>query len=112
MRICLDVGHAGCSSPISLDQWISILGKRIGHVHLHNNDGMEDKHWPLGRGVLDMVAVIEALLDKADVQALVLECNAEESLRWLIQRGLFACPAAGPSSSPALPLPDMHPDHK
>lgn len=93
LRICLDTGHAGCNSSICLDEWIRILGKRIGHVHLHNNDGVHDKHWPLGQGVLDMAAVIRALLDKAGSPTFVLECDPKESLRWLLQNGLLTCPA-------------------
>ncbi|HHX29296.1 MAG TPA: sugar phosphate isomerase/epimerase [Firmicutes bacterium] len=93
LRICLDVGHAGANSFIDLSEWIRLLGKRIGHVHLHNNDGLEDKHWPLGQGVLDMAAIIEALLDKAGSPTLALECDPKESLRWLVQNGLLTCPA-------------------
>jgi sugar phosphate isomerase/epimerase len=93
LRICLDVGHAGANSPIRLSEWIDILGKRIGHVHLHNNDGLEDKHWPLGRGVLNIPVIIESLLEKADAPIFVLECNLAESLRWLSQNQFFVCAA-------------------
>lgn len=91
LRICLDVGHASANSSIDLCEWIAQLGKRIGHVHLHNNDGLEDKHWPLGRGVLNIAGIIECLLDQADAPAFVLECNLEESLRWLYQNKYILC---------------------
>ncbi len=93
LRICLDVGHASANSSIGLSEWIDQLGKRIGHVHLHNNDGLEDKHWPLGQGVLDIAEIIESLLDQTDAPTFVLECNLEESLRWLYQNRFLVCPA-------------------
>jgi len=93
IKICLDVGHASCNSSIGLGDWIGQLGRRIGHVHLHNNDGLEDKHWPLGQGVLDIANVIESLLDQADASTeIALECNWEESLRWLQQNNLVLLP--------------------
>lgn len=94
LRICLDVGHASANSSIDLSEWIDQLGKRIGHVHLHNNDGLEDRHWPLGRGVLNIAGILEALLDKADAPTFVLECSLEESLRWLCQNKSLVCPGA------------------
>lgn len=93
LRICLDVGHASANSSIDLSEWINQLGKRIGHVHLHNNDGLEDKHWPLGRGVLNIAEIIESLLDQTDAPTFVLECNLEESLRWLCENKFLVCPA-------------------
>jgi sugar phosphate isomerase/epimerase len=93
LRICLDVGHALANSSINLLDWVGQLGRRIGHVHLHNNDGIEDKHWPLGQGVLDMASVIESLLDQTEASTdLVLECNLEESLCWLRQNSLVMLP--------------------
>lgn len=83
LKICLDVGHAGCNSSISLQEWIIQLGKHIGHVHLHNNDGLTDKHWPLGQGILDMSGAIQYLIKYADAATYVLECNLEQSLHWL-----------------------------
>ncbi len=88
-RICLDTGHAGCNSRIDLLQWIAVMGKRIGHVHLHNNDGLSDRHWPLGEGTLRVAEIIEHLLDHADAAVFVLECDLEQSLRWLRQNGFL-----------------------
>ncbi|MDW7658983.1 MAG: TIM barrel protein [Bacillota bacterium] len=90
LKICLDVGHAGCNSSINLSRWISRLGRRIGHVHLHNNDGFSDKHWPLGRGVLNIAEIVRDLIDYTDEPTMVLECDFSESLRWLFQCGILA----------------------
>ena len=81
--ICLDTGHACVNSKVDLTEWVQVLGKRVGHVHLHNNDGAYDRHWPLGQGVLDMYAIIEQLRTQTNCEAYVLECDFYESLRWL-----------------------------
>lgn len=42
--VCLDVGHVLAYSKISLEEWISNLGKSIKYIHLHWNDGKTDEH--------------------------------------------------------------------
>ena len=89
VKLCLDTGHACCNSGIHVLDWIKILGRRIEHVHLHNNDGESDKHWPLGRGILDCREVIEKLLEYANLSTIVLEGDFNESLIWLRENGLL-----------------------
>jgi sugar phosphate isomerase/epimerase len=87
--ICLDIGHASCNSNIPLREWISVLGNRIGHVHLHNNDGISDKHWPLGQGILDCAAILRQLCADANAETYVLECDFRDSLKWLYENGFI-----------------------
>ena len=61
LRICLDVGHANAYSEVSVEDWISMLGKRIAHVHLHNNDGSRDAHALLNEGSMDIAHILELL---------------------------------------------------
>ena len=61
LRICLDVGHANAYSEVSVEDWISMLGGRIAHVHLHNNDGSRDAHAPLNAGSMDIARILELL---------------------------------------------------
>jgi len=82
-KLCLDTGHVCCNSSVGIHEWIETLGRRVEHVHLHNNDGVLDKHWDLGQGVLDMAEVVDGLLKFANVQAFVLECNFNKSWNWL-----------------------------
>ena len=63
LRICLDVGHANAYSPVPVEAWISMLGGRIAHVHLHNNDGSRDAHAPLCEGRMDIQRIL-GLLDR------------------------------------------------
>jgi sugar phosphate isomerase/epimerase len=87
--ICLDTGHLNCNSDIEPAVWIKTLGKRIGHAHLHNNDGTADRHNPLGKGTLDMAAIIEQLVTYTNCEMYVLECDYDESLRWLEEKRII-----------------------
>jgi len=63
LYLLLDVGHTLLSKE---QPWeiAAAAGKRIGYVHLDDNDGRSDKHWPLldGRLTLDALArTLEAL---------------------------------------------------
>lgn len=85
--LCLDTGHAACNSARPVAEWIKTLGARIRHVHLHNNDGQWDRHWPPGRGTLDMRAILRDLLELAAPETIVLECDLPESVAWLRETG-------------------------
>ncbi len=93
LRLCLDTGHAGCNSRVPLAEWIAVLGRRVGHVHLHDNDGLADRHWPLGRGALPLAEAVEALLAHSAADTYVLECGLAESLVWLRENGFLELPA-------------------
>jgi hypothetical protein len=55
--MCLDVGHwhyAGMGSNFkNLPEWMEICSKRLGHLHLHDNDGTSDQHLSIGKGRID-----------------------------------------------------------
>ncbi|MBO4236143.1 MAG: TIM barrel protein [Firmicutes bacterium] len=59
-KICLDVGHANCMTKgIAVEDWMSTMGNRIGHLHLHNNDGSGDQHNAFSEGSLDMASLLK-----------------------------------------------------
>ena len=59
-KICLDVGHANCmTKDVPVEEWVSLMGERIGHLHLHNNDGSADQHNSFLEGSLDMENLLE-----------------------------------------------------
>lgn len=59
--VCLDIGHINASSTKTIEDWVKGLGKRIRHVHLHNNDGFFDHHNSLCRGTIDMLQTLKML---------------------------------------------------
>jgi sugar phosphate isomerase/epimerase len=81
MRLLLDVGHCLISreNPAAV---IRRAGPQLGYVHLDDNDGAGDLHWPLLAGRLAeamLQATLAALEEQAYDAALALELNASNS---------------------------------
>ena len=86
--VCLDVGHVNALGGVPVLSWIEMLAPFLTHVHLHNNNGTHDQHNPLGDGVMDMEAVMDALLRLAPDATFTIESLVTEpSLLWLRDRG-------------------------
>ena len=60
LYITFDVGHLNTVNS-EFEEFIDLLGDRIIHVHLHDNDGKNDNHLPLGEGSIDWNALIRNL---------------------------------------------------
>ena len=58
--VCLDSGHALITGE-DLPEMVRTIGKRLGVLHLHDNDGERDDHLPPYLGKLDFDALILAL---------------------------------------------------
>lgn len=50
---CFDVGHWNLFHQVSMAEWFAELGERIIHVHVHDNHGNHDDHFPIGDGNID-----------------------------------------------------------
>jgi sugar phosphate isomerase/epimerase len=59
----LDIGHANLLVELnSTDELLAVYGKRLRHVHLHDNKGGNaDLHLPLGAGTLEVDHYIRSL---------------------------------------------------
>lgn len=79
--MCLDIGHVQAYSPLSLEEWIRAMGSRIGHVHLHDNDGSRDAHRGLGYGTIAMQETLQLLDEAAPKASYTLEVSDEVELR-------------------------------
>jgi len=88
VRMCLDVGHAHVVTVPEYDvyQWIEILGSRIGHFHLHNNDGSADTHQSFTDGTLDMERIMGCIKTHCDddVTFTIESRKSEENVIWLL----------------------------
>ncbi|MBC7237554.1 MAG: sugar phosphate isomerase/epimerase [Chloroflexi bacterium] len=59
MGICLDVNHANVGQRLT--DFIARLGPRILTLHISDNDGLDEKHWLPGEGVIDWQELVGAL---------------------------------------------------
>jgi len=88
IRCCFDIGHAYCSRAVSLNRWIDVLSEYIGHIHMHDNNGNFDEHLPLGHGGIPLAGAINKILFSVGQDVpFVLECDIEESAKWLTNIG-------------------------
>ncbi|MBI5148249.1 sugar phosphate isomerase/epimerase [Candidatus Pacearchaeota archaeon] len=56
----LDVGHANLFKK-KITDFIKKFHKKIRHVHLHDNHGEKDEHFPIGKGDINFKKVINEL---------------------------------------------------
>lgn len=82
---CLDVGHVNCYGRQEAEQWIRVLGSRIGHVHLHNNYGISDSHGGIRQGNLDLISLVKRIRQTAPGVSFVCEISREDMLRETIE---------------------------
>jgi sugar phosphate isomerase/epimerase len=88
LHMALDVGHANTTSQLKL--FLDNMSERIIHVHLHDNNGLNDDHLVVGKGTVDW-DLARSKIDPRNVTC-VIENNtladAQESL--LKVRQLFS----------------------
>jgi sugar phosphate isomerase/epimerase len=63
LALHLDIGHANLLVNVNTtDELLNAYGKRLQHVHLHDNKGgSSDLHLPLGAGTVDTIHCIRSL---------------------------------------------------
>ncbi|MEM9777999.1 MAG: TIM barrel protein, partial [Chloroflexota bacterium] len=98
VKMSLDTGHAmimhkmgGGPTP---DQWAAAAGDLLGHIHIQDTDGMDDRHWAPGRGDINFFPLFEQVKSLAETPRLILEMD---NMDWilegnqnLVDRGLVA----------------------
>ena len=60
LGLAMDCGHANLL-PGGVMPFIEAFGPRIQGLHLHDNDMVLDRHWPLGKGKIDWPMVFRKL---------------------------------------------------
>lgn len=70
--INVDVNHA-MSRYREIPEMIRELGARVHALHLSDYDGVDERHWGIGLGIIDWPRVMRAIDDLPDVPVLILE---------------------------------------
>ena len=89
--VCLDVAHASISN-IDIKVWFDVLGKYIKHIHINDNDRIEDSHQELGKGKIDYKRIYEYINKLNDVSILIEISDYEKtfnSIKYLKNNNLF-----------------------
>lgn len=76
----LDIGHA------FLNKWplkvaIAAIGQRLYSLHLHDNDGIRDKHLPIGQGIIPWEEIWDGLREAPRVKQLILEYSPDATCK-------------------------------
>ena len=60
LGLCLDTGHLHVFSELNAPEWVCSMGPQPCHVHVHDNDRTNDRHWSLSRGTIAFQPFYEA----------------------------------------------------
>lgn len=75
---CLDVGHRNSFAVSTLEEWLETLMPYLKEVHLHDNDGSQDAHFPPGTGTVDFVGLFRKLMNHKTYPLLTIEPHRED----------------------------------
>ena len=78
LRASFDNGHCLVFGARSSSEWLAGLGSDLAHCHLHDNDGSDDQHLPIGEGREDWSALFSTLRSYASHALIVLESDRLE----------------------------------
>ncbi len=84
LSVCLDIGHINCYSELSIGDWIRLVGARIGHIHLHNNDGNKDTHSGLNNGNINIDEVLDLIDNYCINPSITVEVNNSKEIDELV----------------------------
>jgi len=76
--VCVDVNHLFHETP---ERFIRKLGLRIITTHISDNDGVDERHWLPGEGVIDWNGVLRALCDSGYTGAFLYETRMVPAAR-------------------------------
>lgn len=59
LSVCCDVNHLLLETP---QEFIQKVGPKITTLHISDYDGIDERHWPPGKGIIEWNLVLESLL--------------------------------------------------
>ncbi|GAM09198.1 putative protein [Geobacter sp. OR-1] len=85
-RHCFDVGHWNLFKNVSMEEWFSVLGTYIAHVHVHDNNGSRDDHLPIGDGSIDFDLYFRLMKQYAPDAVYTVEAHNREKVEIAMTR--------------------------
>lgn len=102
---CLDVGHQHSFSKSPLSVWLEALWMFLREIHMHDNDGSQDSHLPMGWGTIDFPLLFDFLEYREIAPLLTLEPHPSAlfvdsvlGLERALRQSRWACQVYGVSS--------------
>ena len=72
-RINENLQNANLCSDMPVTEWIKVYGKRLHHMHLHNNFKTNDDHAGLKYGTVNFLGIVDALKTEGVSPSVVFE---------------------------------------
>ena len=91
---CVDVGHVNTYSVQTPAEWLTGLAGKIGHLHLHDNNGKRDEHKALGTGTISPDELFSAICSCCPTSGMTFEHTDGAAVRQSLQV-LFHCKPIG-----------------
>lgn len=85
--VCFDYAHASLGSA-SMDEWVTSLAPYVKHIHINDNDKVEDLHLALGDGILDYQAFAEYYKKYMKGASILLEMKGLEKQKKSLEKVL------------------------
>jgi len=60
-NICLDLGHVNIRDKYTLKEWLTELKGYIKHLHIHNNNSINDEHEEINNGTINYKEIFELI---------------------------------------------------
>ena len=90
--VCLDFAHAFVSGT-AIEVWVERLKPYIKHIHINDNDGIEDTHCPVGQGKFPWGQFKEWVESMEQRPSVLIEVGGSEAFRisaqYLLEQGFF-----------------------
>jgi len=81
LGFCLDVGHFLIFSRVTLQEWLDAFSDGLFELHLHDNDGHQDLHQPVGEGTFDFNSLCNQMEARGLEPVIVLEHHTREETK-------------------------------
>ncbi len=89
--VCLDFAHAYISGT-PIEEWVTQLAPYIKHIHVNDNDGIEDSHLPVGSGAFPWEKYKQYMQQLGEDVSVLIEVRSMEALKasvcFMQERGL------------------------
>lgn len=79
-HLCFDMGHAHTYSKIPVTDWIKGIAPITSHVHVHDNDGTDDLHLPLGKGTIPYKKIFSEIKEHGIDPTFTVECSSRDDV--------------------------------
>lgn len=83
---CFDVGHWHLFGTTPMPEWLTTIGRRLFHLHLHDNYGEADDHLPINDGRIDFDLLFARLTALGGRPSMTLEAHSTGHLHRSLQQ--------------------------